>query len=158
MRLIYRDKAMAAHPDKSAQATPSQQAAIRQLNVARELLEKWYKSKGEDLDAFNESALKHDLEKQKGSGKGKAAGKGKGKPSNLDGRGAKESTGQKAKGGGKPAATKPAASVKKAGFDKTITTEAIVPTGSRKSRGRGKGKGVTPSSALVPAGTTLATM
>ena len=139
---------MAAHPDKSAQATPSQQAAIRQLNVARELLEKWYKGKGDDLDAFNESAWKHDLEKQKGSGKGKAAGKGK--QSNLDGRGAKESTGQKAKGGGKPAPPKPAASVKKAGFDKKITTEAIVPAGSR-SR-----KGTASSSALVPV-TTLAT-
>ena len=125
MRLIYRDKAMAAHPDKSEQATPSQQAATRKLNVARELLEKWYKGKGEDLDAFNESAWKHELEKQKGSGKGK--GTGKGKPSNLDGRGAKESTGQKAKGGGKPAATKPAASVKTVSYTHlTLPTKRIV--------------------------------
>ena len=91
MRLIYRDKAMVAHPDKSVDATPSQQAAIRQLNVARELLEKWYKAKGKDLDKFNESAWKHELEKRKGGGKGG----GKGKASNLDGRGAKEFTGKK---------------------------------------------------------------
>ena len=94
--------------------------------------------------------------KAKGDSKGGTKGGGKGKASNLDGRGAKEFTGKKAKN--PSAVPKPPASVKKDDkFDKKITTEAIVPVSTKSRKGTGRGKGATSSSALVPVGTTLAT-
>ena len=98
---------------------------------------------------------KKSKKRNRSGGRGGKGG-GKGKASNLDGRGAKEFTGKKAKN--PTAVPKPPASVKKdVKFDKKITTEAIVPVSTKSRKGTGRGKSATSSSALLPVRTTLAT-